>query len=188
MVHVLDDAVFQRCAHTQVVEDGEVLNVFAEAHASGVRANRNAEFRRHQEDRQDLVDAAQAAGVDLTEVDGPGLHHLLEDHPVLALFAGSDADRRDGSRDGCVAEHVVWAGGLFDPMGIKPGQLTHVGDGLPDIPPLVCVHHEFPVRADFLPDQGAPPEVVLQAPTHLHLEVGPPGLDPLPTEATDLFI
>lgn len=39
----------------------------------------------HQEHGQVLVDAAQAAAVDLDELEGRGLEELLEHHPVVTL-------------------------------------------------------------------------------------------------------
>jgi len=83
VVHVLEHAVLQRGAHPDVVEDREVLHVLAEAHAARVRADRHPEPGRHQEHRQDRVDATQAAAVDLAEADGARLQQLLE---------GADAD------------------------------------------------------------------------------------------------
>ena len=44
-----------------VVEDREVLHILAQPDAAGVRAYRHAELRRHQQHRQDLVDAAEPA-------------------------------------------------------------------------------------------------------------------------------
>ena len=98
VVDPLDDAVLQRAADADEVEDGEMLHVLAEADAAGMRADRDAELRRHQDDRQHLVDAGDAARVDLADVDRLGLEELLEDDAVLHVLAGRDADRRDGSR------------------------------------------------------------------------------------------
>ena len=69
VVDPLDDAVLERPAHADVVEDREVLDVLAQADAAGVRADGDAELGRHQDDREHLVDAADAAGVDLADVD-----------------------------------------------------------------------------------------------------------------------
>ena len=54
----------------------------------------------------DFVYAAEAAGVDLANVDGPRGEELLEHYAVLAHFAGCDADAvgLEGFADGFVAE------------------------------------------------------------------------------------
>ena len=60
-----------------------------------------------------------AGGVDLHDVDRPGLQQLLEDDPVLRRARrwrpGSGATR---AADGGVAEHVVGAGRLLDPVRV----------------------------------------------------------------------
>ena len=59
VVHVLEHAVLERAADRDVVEHGEVLHVLAQADAAGVRAHGDAERRRHEQDREHFVDAAQ---------------------------------------------------------------------------------------------------------------------------------
>src|SRR5207302_562526 len=108
--------------------------------------------------------AAEAARVDLAEADGLRLEKLLEDHAVLAVLAGGHADRRDGLRDGGVAEHVVGAGGLFHPVGIELGQALGVHDGLADVPDLVRVHHEPAPAAQDLAGDARAPHVVFDVP------------------------
>src|SRR3954447_26258707 len=65
--------VVQRTGDGDVVEQAQVLHVFAQPHAAGMRTNRNVELVRQQQYSDDLVDATEAAGVDLREVDGVGL-------------------------------------------------------------------------------------------------------------------
>src|SRR5690606_28377080 len=119
VVDVLDDAVLQRSAHAEVVEDREVLNVLAEPHAARVWTDRDTGLRCHQQYAEDLVHTAQPAGVDLTEADRVGLEKLLEDDAVLTVLAGGDPYRRDCPGDGRVAEDVIRAGGLLDPPGVE---------------------------------------------------------------------
>src|SRR5215217_9473935 len=76
VVHVLQDAVLQRGANSYVVEDREVLDVLAQAHAARVRADRDSELGGQKQHRDDLVHAAQAAGIYLAEADSVGLHEL----------------------------------------------------------------------------------------------------------------
>ena len=73
VVNPLDDAVVERAADRDVVEHREVLDVFAQADAAGMRADGDAELGGEQDDRERLVDAADAAGVELADVDRLGL-------------------------------------------------------------------------------------------------------------------
>ncbi len=75
-----------------------MLDELAEADAARVRADRHAELGRQQQDRHDLIDTRQPAGVDLAEGDGVRLHELLEDDPILAVLAGGDTGGRPISR------------------------------------------------------------------------------------------
>ena len=68
VVDVLDHPALERPADRDVVDGREVLDELAQPDAAGVRADRHAELRRQQQDRDDLVDAAQPAGVDLADV------------------------------------------------------------------------------------------------------------------------
>ena len=71
-----------------------MLDELAEPDPAGVRADRHAELRREQEDGDHLVDAAQAAAVDLAEADRLRLEELLEHDAVVHVLAGGHADRR----------------------------------------------------------------------------------------------
>ena len=64
------------------IQHRQVLHVFAQADAAGVRADRHAELRRQQQNRQHFVDAADPATVDLTDSNRVRLQKLLEHHPV----------------------------------------------------------------------------------------------------------
>src|SRR6266550_3081355 len=93
VLDVLEDAVLERPADPDVVEQRDVLHVLAKAHLAGVWTDRHAELRR--------------------------LEELLEDHAVLAMLARGHLDRRDGSCDGGVAEHVIGARRLLDPVRLE---------------------------------------------------------------------
>ena len=72
LVQVIDelgDAIVHPARHRQVVEHRQVLHQLAQPDAAGMRADRHAELRRHQDHREVLVDAAEAAAVDLAEAD-----------------------------------------------------------------------------------------------------------------------
>ena len=151
VVDVLAHAVVERGAHGDVIEDRQVLHVLAQPHAAGVRADRHAELGGHQQHGDHLVDAAQAAAVDLAEVDRTRLEQLLEHDAVLHVLAGRNANRRDCLAYALVSEHVVGAGRLFDPPWVDLAQDLHGGDRLVHSPHLVGVEHETELR----PDRGA---------------------------------
>jgi len=141
MVDPLHDAALERAADRDVVEEREMLHVLAQPDAAGVRADGNAELGRQQQDGDRLVDAADAARIELADVDRARLEELLEDHAVLDVLTGRHADGCDLAPDAGVPEHVVGARGLLDPPRLVHAQAAHRGDGLLDAPDLVRVHH-----------------------------------------------
>src|SRR6516225_2405282 len=100
-----------------------MLDVLAQPNSTCVRANGDAELGSHQEDGEHFIDAAQAATVNLTELNSARLEKLLEEHAVLAMLASSHTDRSDGPRDCCVAQNVVRARRLLDPPRIELRQV-----------------------------------------------------------------
>src|SRR2546421_11378535 len=71
--HVLDNAVLQRAADRDVVEERKMLHIFRQANAAGVWTDRDAELGGHEENRQDLVYPTDAASIDLADANGVGL-------------------------------------------------------------------------------------------------------------------
>src|SRR3569833_955945 len=143
MVDVFDDSSFHRSPAGDVIPHRQMLYLFAQPHASRVRANRNVELPGQQTDAKTLVDAAQTTGVDLTETDGIGLHELLKHDPVLAMLASCDPDpvRLECACNSGVAEDVVRACGLLNPIRFETRQLLHVVDRLVDLPYLIGIDH-----------------------------------------------
>lgn len=90
MIHKLKHTLLP--AHNHVIDSGEMLRVFWKADTAAVRYDGDLEFGGHEEDGEDFVDAAHAAGVYLADVDRAGGQKLLEHDAVLAHFAGSDSD------------------------------------------------------------------------------------------------
>src|SRR5262249_42113956 len=119
MIDVFDNPAFERRAHGDVVEDGEMLHVLAESDAARVRTDRNAEFRRHQEHGKHFVHAAEATAVDLTKTNCLCLEKLLEQHAILTMLTSRNADWCDRTRDRRMSEDVVRARRLLDPPGIE---------------------------------------------------------------------
>ena len=128
LVQVIDelgDAIVHAARHGDVIEHRQVLHQLAQPDAARMRTDRHAELRRHQDHCEVLVDAAEAATVDLAEVDGPRLQELLEHDAVGAVLACGHADRPHRLRGSPHAEDVVGAGLLLDPPRIEaPGART----------------------------------------------------------------
>jgi len=95
-------------------------NVLAQAHPSGMRTYGNAKLGCHQQNGENLAHTSEADGVDLADVDGFGLEKLLEDHPVMRMLTGRDANtvRLKSLSDGGMAEDIVRSSGfLNEPRG-----------------------------------------------------------------------
>src|SRR5229473_4461612 len=107
MIDILDNAILKRGANRYVVDQRKVLNIFAQTNAASMRAHRYAELCRHQHHRKHFVHAAEPAAIYLAKADGAGLQELFEDHSILAVFSGGDANWRDGLRDFRVAQNIV---------------------------------------------------------------------------------
>src|SRR4051812_19279280 len=103
--------------------------------------DRHAVFASDKQHGQDLVDAAEPAGVDLTDVDGTAHQELLEHDAVLAHLPCCDgnAQRLEGFFDSFVSEDIVGRCGFFDEPGLEGRKMLHVGDGFGDGPDLNSV-------------------------------------------------
>ena len=172
VVDVLDDPVGGGAGHREVVEHREVLDEFAQPDAARVRADGDAELGGEQQDGEVLVDAADPGRVDLEDVEGAGLEELLEHDAVLDVFAGGDLDGGDGGADRGVAEDVVGAGGLLDPVRVERGQRPGPADGLGDVPALVGVDGDAHAGADDRAGGAAAPYVVVEVGADLQLDLG----------------
>src|ERR1051325_1461145 len=188
MIDILDDTIVERSADADVIEHREVLHVLAQSDAAGVRTARNYKSGREQDDGQHLIDAAQAAAVDLTKTDRAGLHQLLEHDAVLALLACGNTNRGDGARDRRMPEDVVGTRWFLDPPGIEPRELLHVRDRLVDVPHLIRVHHQLALRTDFLANDCRAPNIVGEIASYFDLEVGPTLGHPFAAQTANLGV
>ena len=167
LVQVIDElhhAPFHRAGDGDVVEHRQVLHVLAQADAAGVRADRHAELRGHQDHRQLLVHAAQPAAVDLAEVDRVRLEELLEDDAVRAVLARRDADAGAATAFAIVAWPSTSSGlvGSSIHQGLKARSARMRSIASPTSQLLVGVDHQRAVGTDLLADQRDPPLVVVR--------------------------
>ena len=91
-------------------------DMLAQTHTPGMGADRDSELGGHQQNREDLAHASEPDGVDLADVDCFRLEKLLENHPVMCMFARRDPDTiwLESISDGGVPEDIIWSGGLLD--------------------------------------------------------------------------
>ena len=136
MVHILQHTLLP--TNTHIINRAQMLRIFRQPNTARMWHNRDTEFLCHQEDGEDFVDAAHAAGVDLADVDGARGEELLKDYAILTHFAGGDADAvgAESFSDSFVAEDVVGGGGFFDEPGFEFFEMLHVGDCFGDGPNL----------------------------------------------------
>src|SRR5258707_15122476 len=151
-----------------------MLYILAQADATGVRADRDAELCGHQHDGEIFVDAGDSAAIDLADIDGSGLEELLEHDTVVTVFAGGDTCGCRLAANTGVTEDVVRAGRLFHPPGLQLGELAGAGDGFGDSPLLIGVDHHAVVGADGGAHDATPAYVVFGIAANLELEMHPP--------------
>lgn len=118
----------------------QVDNIFTEANATGVWADRYAEsdtcvsgtacmarlcvacvLGSHQKYAKDFADTCQTAGIDLAYINGFCLEELLEDHAIVGMLAGGNTNtmRLQCLANCSVAKDVVWRGRLFDEPAVE---------------------------------------------------------------------
>lgn len=98
-------------------------DIFAQPYTTSMRTNRHTELRSHEQNAQDFIDTGKSTTVNLNDIDRVCLQQLFEDHSVVGVFAGSDADsvRLQSFTDGCVTENVVRSRRLLDkPVELHP--------------------------------------------------------------------
>jgi len=66
--------------------------MLTQTHTPRMRADRDTKLGGHQQNSENLAHTSEPDGVDLADVNGFGLEELLEDHPVMCMFAGRDAN------------------------------------------------------------------------------------------------
>lgn len=84
-------------------------DILAQSNTASMRAHWHAKLGGHEHDAENLVDTSHAARIYLTHVNSIGLEQLLEDHAVVGVLAGRDADavRLQLFADASVTENVI---------------------------------------------------------------------------------
>jgi hypothetical protein len=125
-------------------------------------------FCRHQQHGEVLIHSRKPATVDLNHID-----ELLEHHPVMAVFTGSDPNGGNLPANAGVPKDVVWTRGFFHPPWIYLGEFLGAVDYFHNIPFLVRVHHQLVEGPNFRSHQMGPTKIVGRIAAHLQLEMGP---------------
>src|SRR5882724_1126293 len=107
MIYVFEDSILERAANSYVVEDREVLDVFAQTYSTSMRTDRNAKLRRHQQHGKHFINSSEATAVDLAVADRSRLQQLLEHHAAMTVFARGNSQRSDCLRYGCMTQYIV---------------------------------------------------------------------------------
>ncbi len=188
VVDELDDPVLRRAGDGDQVEHRQVLHQFAQADTARVRADGDAELRGQQQDRDVLVDAADAGGVDLQDVERPRLQQLLEDDAVLDVLPRGDLDRAHPAPDRRVPQDVVGARGFLDPPGVVRREPVDPVDRHADVPALVGVDRDADLGPDGLAGEAEAAHVVLDVRPDLELDLGEPLRDRLVGQPDELLV
>lgn len=171
-----------------VVDHGEVLYIFAQANAAGMRPDREVVFSGHQLNSEDFVQSSETASVNLNDVNGVIGDELFEEDAVLAAFACRDFDRGDVFTDGTVSENVIGAGRLLDEKRACEGEGVDPGDRFVNLPDLIGINHDVCVVAEFFADDGEAPNVIVKVSSDFDFCVGKTGVTCLATEASEFVI
>ena len=92
---------YRLVAQGDVVEQHQVLMDLA--HVADVRHDRQSEFARHQAHGEEFGDAGETRAIGLDEMDGAGVHVVLEQDAIGHVFTERDAHRCDVGERACVA-------------------------------------------------------------------------------------
>jgi hypothetical protein len=171
VVDPLDPAAFGGAGQRHRVEHRQVLDGLAQADAAGVRADRHAELGRQQQVGDVLVHPGHPAGVDLHDVQGPGLQQLLEHDRVGDVLAGGHRDRPHAPADRGRAQDVERRGRLLHPGKPERRQLGDPADRGRHVPELVRVDGQPGLLAHRLAGDRAPALVVRQRRADLDLHL-----------------
>ena len=171
-----------------VVDHGEMLHIFTQANAAGMRPDGEIVFGGHQLNCEDFVQSSETAGVNLNDVNGVIGDELFEEDAVLAAFACRDLDRGYVFTDGTVSENVIGAGGLFDEEGAGEGEGIDPGNSFVDLPDLIGVDHDVCIVAEFFTDDGEAPNVIVKVSSDFDFCVGKTGVTRLAAKASEFVI
>src|SRR5665213_397059 len=92
MIDKLDHPVFERPRHAEEVERREMLHILAQTDAPGMRTDWDIEFGRHKDNGKVLIHTGHSATVQLENIDGLSLKHLLKHDAVMDVFASGNAN------------------------------------------------------------------------------------------------
>lgn len=116
MIYIFEHALL--AADNDVVNSAEMLRVLGQANTTRMWDNWDVELGGHKQDGYHFVDAAESAGIDLTDVDCAACEELLEHDTVLAHFSCGDADTvgLQGFADCFMAKNLMFLSASFQKL------------------------------------------------------------------------
>ena len=148
-----------------------MLHILTQAHTTCVWTHFQAVFGCHQQHRQNLIDPAHAASVDLHHINGFAHDELFEHDAVLAHFTRCHLDGLDCFTDGAVRLHIVRTGWLFNKPRFGERQFLHPSNRFVAFPNLVGINHQIAIRADDVAGDLHTALVFFQIATDFELDV-----------------
>jgi hypothetical protein len=171
MVNIFKNTTFGGARDADVINEGKMLDIFAETNTTSVRANGNIELLGHQKNGKNFIDTGNTARVDLAEIDGFSLEELLEDDSVLNVFtSGNTSARIQSLADSSMTEDIIGRSGLLNEERVERKKILHPINSLLHIPNLVGVHHQYTIRANFLTEKSCTSNIGSLVRTDLLLE------------------
>ncbi len=177
MIHIFDYPAFMGSGNGNIIDHRKMLDIFTQTYATGMGADGQIVFCGHQHNSKDFIDPTQTAGVDLNHIYRAFHDELLEHDPVLAHFASSDLHIANRCADFPVPGNIVGACRFFDEPRLCKTELVHPVDGLIDLPDLIGVDHQVPVRPDCVARYGEAANVIFKVAANLQLDVVETGIN-----------
>jgi hypothetical protein len=83
---------------------------------------------------------------------------------------------------------VTWSSGLFYEPRFVLRKGLHARDSFINVPNLICVNHNAALPSNFLPNDSAAPDVVVDVAANFDLEAAPAVSDTLSAQLPQLLI
>src|SRR5688500_8827450 len=104
------------------------------------------------------------------------------------MFSSCNLNGTQSIRDLLMPENVIWACWLLDPPRVKTCKCSDPLNRFLDFPQLIGINHQASAAADFIANECAPTNIVVQIAPYLNLEVIPALRECLAAETADFVI